>query len=714
MNPIYKFILSANGNAIVARPVFPDSLGIDYSLEQGQRFFRGALSGKLTFEGPDYAFIVGEVFDTQFDLSVEISYDNGGTWAQYWAGRFWKTDCEFNEDDQTVIVTTKVRDRYSDILAGMDKEFDLIQLAPDIVHVKIDKRPMIQIYIPGQTVVGCFLSGMWWEQECEPVTDVNALENTYHFYRNKNVHLVDIESTVLPILPNGFSAEYPRQPNLSFEAENDGFRFSFRAGSGGIPHKWAITRISDGVELWNLIEPAAEGMYPPYSVILQPVEGTEAVGTCEVYIHDISIWGRYVCDVQDGTYELRANDIVADNKNYSRVVGYNNPDTLFVSPRLSETPTPWGIYQPGLYYDIPATFLEQTFFPIGRNAWSWASFWFAFSLVDWVAEQQWREGFALRNAYPVASVLSVLLGKIAPGVTHEGTTDYSEFLYGPNPINAIDEKLLITPKSNLINSGYDQPAQKAPITLRQVLDMLRNCFRCYWFIDDDNRLRIEHVLYFENGRSYDDEPGVGINLTEQILTRNGKALAFAQNKYTFEKPDMPERYQFRWMDDVTDLFDGYPIDIISGYVEQGKIEEININNFTSDVDYILLNPGEISQDGFVLMGAEYVGGVYQLPYVDFFFDNTHHVLQNAYVAFHLLQTYYAYDMPARRYAINGVQKTALGMKKMRTQSVKFPILQEPDFLQLIKTGLGNGTIEKLSVNLSSRNVTATLRYATES
>ena len=66
---------------------------------------------------------------------------------------------------------------------------------------------------------------------------------------------------------------------------------------------------------------------------------------------------------------------------------------------------------------------------------------------------------------------------------------------------------------------------------------------------------------------------------------------------------MAARYQFGWMDDVTQLFDGFPIDIVSKYVNPDNIENVEIAKFTSDVDYILLNPGEISKDGFVLMAA---------------------------------------------------------------------------------------------------------------
>jgi hypothetical protein len=370
------------------------------------------------------------------------------------------------------------------------------------------------------------------------------------------------------------------------------------------------------------------------------------------------------------------------------------------------------LYQPGQYYQQPYLIYHAEFFPVARNGWGRISVWFTFSLFDWYVEESGREPFTIRHAYPIWSVISVLLSQIAPGITHDGTTDYSQFLYGENLIG-ITQTLLITPKSNIVSAGYDQPAQKAPITLKNVLDMLRDCFRCYWFIDEQNRFRVEHIQYFRNGGSYYGSPVVGIDLTTQDVTRNGKKWAFARDQFNFEKPAMAARYQFGWMDDVTQFFDGYPINIISKYVNPDYIEQIDISRFTSDIDYILLNPGTISKDGFVLLSAIIQSGEYVLPYYNYVIENDSHYLQNAYVAFCLLQNYYAYDMPAPQYEINGVQMYAQGMKKLKVQSIRFPILTDPNLVQLVKTNLGDGTIEKLSVNLSSREANATLKYDTE-
>ena len=833
MNPIYKFTLAANGgDEQQAFPVWRDDVTKDFELQTNQEFYRAKLSGKLTFVREDYDFIANKSFDTQFGLKIYISYDAGQTWAEYWSGNFWKTNCKFDDDNKNLTVTPDVVDQYTDVLAGMEKEYNLIDLAPEIVPVKLDKRPMIQVYVPGQTVIGCFLSGMWWEQECESVTSENELVNTYHFWRNKILRIGDISGSMSPQLPDVMTALNPSNPNSIYGTiTGGGYNFTVQRNTDDPENEfdeYSIARNSDGVVLWYYKTYAVSpGM--PYSVTLSPVSGTVATGNVTIYVHDIAVYARYVCDVESAhglnTYPIPANDIVENNRNYTRVIGYDFPNTILFNTILSTTPTPWGIYQPGKYYvmytNIFAGIAES--YPVARNAWGRVSIWFTFDVFDWLTEQYWRKEYTLRHAYPLASVISVLLSKIAPNITHQETTDYSQFFYGPNPLLGINQRIFITPKSNLISAGYDQPAQKAPITLKRVLDMLRDCFRCYWYIDDQNRFRIEHIYYFMHGGAYTGTPVIGRDLTVEQVTRTGKKWAFGTSQYQFDKPEMAARYQFGWMDDVTQLFDGNPIDIISKYVNPENIEQIDISQFTSDVDYILLNPGEISKDGFVLLAPTFVdvnlynssylhndtlvdnvgnvgtlagwkairipvtpgvslriggfylgrsgyyafyndttklsyaqfadpnGGemntitvpnganylwvdvttpqspsnpianlyvynvvrTYKLPYVNFRLDDVDHNLQNAYVAFIWLQQYYFWDMPARRFRYNGVESYAQGIKKLKTQTLKFPALNDPNTLQLIKTNLGNGTIQKMSVNLSSRNANTTLKYDTE-
>lgn len=176
---------------------------------------------------------------------------------------------------------------------------------------------------------------------------------------------------------------------------------------------------------------------------------------------------------------------------------------------------------------------------------------------------------------------------------------------------------------------------------------------------------------------------------------------------------MPERYQFGWMDDVTLVFEGYPIEILSKYVTPGNIEEINVSNFTTDIDYMLLNPDACSKDGFALMAAVSRQGSMVLPFTERTIDGITYINQNGLLAFIDLQPkYYIYDLPAYQIRINDEQGVAYGITREKKQTLRMPVVDDPNPTQLIKTFLGMGQVEKISVNLSSRNANVTLMYDT--
>lgn len=177
INPKYRFFI----NSRAVNPVYKDDLALEYELENNQRFYRTKLSGKFNFIKDDFDFLSSQSFETEFLFNIEISYDMGQTWQKYYGGKFMKTDCKWDEDDKQCEVNPDSVDEYTDVLAGLEKEYDLIKLAPKIEQLVLQRRPVIQIYMPGDSVVSCFLGGTYWEQDANSTTDENALVNTYYF-----------------------------------------------------------------------------------------------------------------------------------------------------------------------------------------------------------------------------------------------------------------------------------------------------------------------------------------------------------------------------------------------------------------------------------------------------------------------------------------------------------------------------------------------------
>lgn len=711
-----------SGEKTPAYPIYKDDLALDIERETNQQFYRRKLSGKLIFIGPEYDKIVNAAFETEFNVYLEISWDFGKTFSPYYHGKFMMTDCTVNKDNKTVSVQPEVVDEYGDILAGMDKEFNLIELKPAIDRIKITKRPLIQMYVPGDSIISCFLSGMYWEQDVvTPITDKNQLVNKYFFSLNSICKEITITPNGTPSDCGGvYSGRMTKVQRYYYKGRmtkkgDSRYYIDVRqiVDDSGIPAgaaTYTLYRKSDGVKLFydeNVGESdfTMDGLPPNSS------------GDVRASVATYNVFARYLLDVQilDGkvTKALPADDIVDDNRNYKRAIGYGI-NVVYLSQDFSDEPTEWGRADNGKYFRPPIDITGTVYFPLAQSTWRTTSLWFAFSYIDEALEQKGRAIYTLKDAFPLSSVISVLLGKVAPGITHDGTEEYSQFLYGTNPLTQTNTRLYITQKTNIINGEYKEPAQNAPITLSDVLNMLKNVYKCYWFIED-GKLKVEHINYFRNGGSYATSPKIGYDLTQLVNIRNGKPMSFATSEYSYDKSDMPERYEVSWMDEVTLPFRGMPIEVVSKYVQAGKIEDVTISNFTSDIDYMLLNPSEISNDGFAILSTVRSGADIVVPFIKINIGGTIYTLQNGYLSMGYVQPeFWRYDAPARRMGINGRPDYAQSIARNKKQTVSFPAGDdEPDPNKLIKTELGSGQVEKISLNLSSRYIKANLKYDTE-
>lgn len=717
MNPIYRWKLGIDdGTAVQVYPVYKDDLSIEYEKESQQQFFRRKLSGKLDFINADFDTIMQAAFDSVYHVLLEMSADNGHTWSQYWHGKFMRTDCTVNIDDKKITVQPDVIDQYNEVLAGLEKEYNLVELAPVIERVKITKRTALQVYFAGDTKLTYVVNGLSFETDCDEVSDYETLVTTYHFgsIGRRRVFTLKLNGDLYNYYEGVIPLVIERDFTTRFDTE-DGLTYMVMAFTMPANFQYEVRRTSDDEVLYRYSKEYPEDM----SFNMINVVGT---GTMHCDITDTAIFSRLLVDVEqyDGndTYPLSSDDFCYDNRNYRRCFPYTlTGDVVYSNYQFSVEPTKWGRTNDGKYFTYPSVGGDNgNFFPIGRNQWIYCSYW----LWDDITLSQSREYHGNKQStittnYPIWSVINVLLAKVATGITFAGTSAYSQLLYGTTDFNLNSTPLMMTPKSNLLAGEFSQPAMKATITLKNVLDMLKYVFQAYWYIGTDGKFHVEHISYFKNGGSYSSSPTVGIDLTTLQVSRNGKAWAFATSEYSFEKEDMPERYQFEWMDEVTEAFVGVPIEIISKYVKQGKIENITIGQFTTDVDYILLAPEDISKDGFALFACQLQSGAYVVP-IDTVAMQFEPRVQNYVLSFRTTQPkYWTDDLPARSVKINDEEYTITGMmQRKRKQELQIPTGgSDPDIYKLVKTYIGNGQINKLSINLSSRMAKTTLVYDTK-
>ena len=815
----YRFKLSYSSNGVTveryANAIFGDGLALEVAPDAGEMYHRNKLTGNITFVNEDYDFIMNAPIDAKI-IAVLENWEHQ-SWRTYIECYFYRTDCEVNEDDRIISVEMSTSDQYDEFLGVLDKEVDLIKLAPKITPIMLDKRPCLQLYARGADSVTCVLSNISWEQDCEAVDNADDLTSVHHFALwGSYVSAGLIGSN----LPSGVPLYYAKQ--LTDTETESSFRItsgSYRLEVYEVASTAIIVYITQGnTILWRWTGPIADWGIPA------TIEMTGYNGNpdCKLELDLLEVYGRIISDADAilgvDTAALDANDLVGNNRNYKRVspAPPRADLALGMSGLFSSTPTEWGYYQEGEYYTPPYVIGGGEFVPVLRNQWGRVSYWIEQSTALDYVDQTGRKTVTLKDAYRLVDVINAILAELMPGMTVQ-----SNFI-DRDPLNEGEEgRLYITPKSNVLNINYTEPAQKAPITLKQILDMLRVVYRCYWQLSGTSTLRIEHVEWFRRGGSYDASPSVAVDLTANATVRNGKQWSYLTSKYKFDKQQMPIRYEFGWMDDQSEPFDGWPLEMLSGYVDKTRIEKLTAGNFSADVDYLMLNPSGVSKDGFVLLKAgtesitvgvaasgtnsyavltnyetnapetiwayfDYavtgtpqegraaieilafskagklidtittrergqltdayqqwtipantamivvhfteIGGSFTLNYIEpptekvlyynwKYNEITDHWLQNGVLAFVYLNRFYAYDMPCRKYRIGtgtyAEDKTAIGVAKNKVQDVIYPTSGYVEPEKVVKTNLGNGKVQKLTLNLSSKMAETTLCYDTE-
>lgn len=724
-----------------AKPNYGKTLSVESSPESNQQFFRNNLSGKLTFLRKDYLWMAKQRFETIFLLDLFQSNDNGKTWNTIYTGRFTKTDGAWDNDHKRVEIQPETEDAYNAVLAGMEKEFDLIKLAPEIRTIEYLKRPFTQIYVRGDSSLTNIMGHATWVQQVNtPVFTMDELDSIYKFFRlayivecrvsNKDTGLYEIYAGKCTVQWNEAGGYNTIKGTLSsVDHPNYQLLISFRLHKNASSGNIYSVRIDDTLTSKSI---ARGGSNDKNVFDLDYYEGsgkTGVYGQADIYSYDI--FERVVMDTNipaETAHEKKiftrpVDDIVEISPNY-RYVGQIARGGAVESMRFSKTPTEWGLAEEGTgenryrYFLPPQTLPGEDVANIGKSSWRAISVWYQIPVDGRTFEDYYNVADILRNAYPVSSCIASLLREIAPDVTHEATVEYSNFLYGP----LVNNRLFITPKTNILKSGYDRAAQKAPITLKSLADMLRDCCRAYWYIED-NKFKIEHISWFRNGGSLTppdpkNPKNLNADLPNLICPPVGKSWAFLTNKWTYEKLDMPERIVFEWMDEVSDIFEGQPIEILSNYVSIGRKEEITVSNFTSDVDFMLANPSVISSDGFALLYAEPNTGIVPI------FGGASYILQrdtndlagyaqNKSLSFEFIAAnYYTSDLPAWNVSINGMEQLAIGVTRKRMQEVSFPTAEQLDPQKLVRTYVGNGQIAKATINITTRMAKVTLAYDT--
>lgn len=611
-----RFIYSVKS----ANPVYKN-LNKKSAKENGQEFFRVSLDGKINLFRDDFDYVYNSSLEDRLIFIIENYNENNAQWNNYYKGTFSKTDCKLDSSRKKCELKTYPVDQYTELLNKYENTYDLIKLVPEITKVYLHKRSLIQVYVSGANSISNFFGGTYWEDDVsEAVDNAKSLMQDYHFAYVQTGNEFYIKDAGIPEVNGVYAGSkgvfmkwdpgYTCKMEKTSETASTYYINIYRNSDNALLYQsvktYTIGTIIDGFLI------VSEAYINREDIEMQNVNNSSDRFTIKSpFLY--RIYCRLLCDVDsveniDGTvsptYDIPYEDIAIDHRNYKKCIGLKGGSFQCTS-RTVETPTKYGINDYNKYFTdefIPVSSGLGRPMPICKSTWVNASLWFIYDSEYFIFEERLRKKYSIKDCYYVSDAIKAILKKIDPTLMHEATSEYSQFLYGATrPLGFSNFQICLTQKTNVLKGDYDQAAQKAEISFENLMDMLRDCFRCYWYIED-NKLKIEHIYFFMNGGSYSPRSTTPqYDFTKLRDQFNKKPALYFQSEIEYEKSDLSSRYEFSWMDDCTELFSGVTLDVKSEYVQKDKVEDINAKMFSPDVDFMLFNPSNFSNDGFALL-----------------------------------------------------------------------------------------------------------------
>lgn len=282
---------------------------------------------------------------------------------------------------------------------------------------------------------------------------------------------------------------------------------------------------------------------------------------------------------------------------------------------------------------------------------------------------------------------------------------------GTNPTNvaysAVSKfnNLHIWQKSDVKRPNTSENANKGNLTWENFLDFLANTFQAFAFIDGTT-LRIEHISYFEQQSN-------GLDLTLATYSSYLKGT----NNYTYDSQNQPIRELFRWMDEVSEDFAGYPISYENSCTQrEGATDKEYLNAlFSTDWTNIAApsNAETIADAGFVIAQVEQFEGEYYIPQATITASVTRFNGQLSFIYLH--DKFWRHYRPFPDGDLNETATTFLSTRPIRVQGAIQIVLCGAELqlfnpMDLIKTGIGWGYLERMSISARSKICELEIRH----
>ena len=148
------------------------------------------------------------------------------------------------------------------------------------------------------------------------------------------------------------------------------------------------------------------------------------------------------------------------------------------------------------------------------------------------------------------------------------------------------------------------------------------------------------------------------------------------------------------------------------YLDASKKESVGIENFLADIDYIVSNPSGVSDDLFAVFEVNKLTKKVDILDVRLNDASPKYKVQNPYLSMIVAERfYYPFDLSGWKAYAGKYELDVYKTKGIKKQTLSCPLsLAEMRSIGIIRTEVGNGTIDKLEAEINTLYAKNTIYY----
>lgn len=510
------------------------------------RFLRDKLTTDLTFRAVDFDRLA---VATEYAICAVAFYERfeENPSQDYMAAccYFNRADAEINQSECYVKPTLKTLDNYSWLLDKYSVEKNIVRIRASVEKLRIPIPPILQVYMYGADTITNICNDTCWEQEVSN-PDISEEELRRMGFNQLSQEKVRTET---PSLDMAFRPAIMLQHSSLFDLSEIWYSYNEESGlfmfhhvysygsdpTDDFPFDTFAFRYENGkVILYNTDggrvfgQALYSGSWPPMG--LDTFSQNDMVSgdgydwnARSNYMLD---WGtpvyvRLLCHSETESDRIAITDFATPSRWYNKIAifeeqlnpSWENKLLLKETNQLSYKPTEYGYYDQDRYYTnegLPSNSYISGLkpLPIVKSWWGTYSYWIDLvgsDIESWL--NQYMSWVEVKDCYTLDSVVRRLLNSygMSFNFTHNSTS--SALLYGYNAIHLPNyikaEGVYLIPATNITRGKYTQAAQKAMLSLKDLLDEFCGMCNAGWHVDK-NGLHIEGNEYYDHGHSYND------------------------------------------------------------------------------------------------------------------------------------------------------------------------------------------------------------------